>query len=104
MAVQSSIKIRLKSFDYKQLEESVSVIVETAKRTGAVVIGPIPMPTRRERFMLLTSPHIDATNGREQFEIRTHIRLVVIRATEKTVDSLMRLDLAAGVDVQLSLE
>lgn len=104
MAANQSIKIRLKSFDHKLIDVSTTEIVETAKRTGAQVRGPIPLPTRKERFTVLISPHVNK-DARDQYEIRTHKRLVVIvQPTDKTVDALMKLDLAAGVDVQISLE
>jgi small subunit ribosomal protein S10 len=104
MATNQNIKIRLKSFDHKLIDQSTSEIVETAKRTGAQVRGPIPLPTRKERFTVLISPHVNK-DARDQYEIRTHKRLVVIvQPTDKTVDALMKLDLAAGVDVQISLE
>ena len=97
------IRIRLKAFDYKLIDQSTAEIVETAKRTGAQVRGPIPLPTRKERFTILISPHVNK-DARDQYEIRTHKRLVdIVEPTEKTVDALMRLDLAAGVDVQISL-
>lgn len=95
------IRIKLKSFDYRLLDESVKEIVETAKRTGARIRGPIPLPTRIERFTVLRSPHVDK-KSREQFEIRTHRRLLeIIEPTSQTVDALMRLDLSAGVDVEI---
>lgn len=97
------IRIRLKAFDHKLIDQSTSEIVETAKRTGAQVRGPIPLPTRKERFTVLISPHVNK-DARDQYEIRTHKRLIdIVEPTEKTVDALMRLDLAAGVDVQISL-
>ncbi|EOH0806952.1 30S ribosomal protein S10 [Xenorhabdus siamensis] len=97
------IRIRLKAFDHRLIDQSTSEIVETAKRTGAQVRGPIPLPTRKERFTVLISPHVNK-DARDQYEIRTHKRLVdIVEPTEKTVDALMRLDLAAGVDVQISL-
>ena len=97
------IRIRLKAFDYKLIDQSALEIVETAKRTGATVRGPIPLPTRKERFTILTSPHANK-DARDQFEIRTHKRLLdIVDPTEKTVDALMKLDLAAGVEVQISL-
>jgi small subunit ribosomal protein S10 len=97
------IRIRLKSFDHKLIDLSTVEIVNTAKRTGAQVRGPIPLPTRKERFTVLTSPHVNK-DARDQYEIRTHKRMVDIEEpTEKTVDALMKLDLAAGVDVQISL-
>jgi len=104
MAANQSIRIRLKSFDHRLIDESTREIVDTAKRTGAQVRGPIPLPTRKERFTVLISPHVNK-DARDQYEIRTHKRLVVIvQPTDKTVDALMKLDLAAGVDVQISLE
>ena len=97
------IRIRLKAFDYRLIDQSTAEIVETAKRTGAQVRGPIPLPTRKERFTVLISPHVNK-DARDQYEIRTHKRLVdIVEPTDKTVDALMRLDLAAGVDVQISL-
>jgi small subunit ribosomal protein S10 len=98
-----NIRIRLKAFDHRILDTSTREIVNTAKRTGAQVRGPIPLPTRKERFTILISPHVNK-DARDQYEIRTHKRLVdIVEPTEKTVDALMRLDLAAGVDVQISL-
>ena len=97
------IRIRLKAFDHRLIDQSTREIVETAKRTGAQVRGPIPLPTRKERFTVLISPHVNK-DARDQYEIRTHKRLVdIVEPTEKTVDALMKLDLAAGVDVQISL-
>lgn len=97
------IRIRLKSFDHRLIDASTQEIVETAKRTGAQIRGPIPMPTRKERFTVLISPHVNK-DARDQYEIRTHKRLLdIVEPTEKTVDALMKLDLAAGVDVQISL-
>ena len=97
------IRIRLKAFDHLLIDKSAKEIVETAKRTGAQVRGPIPLPTDIEKYTVLTSPHIDA-NARDQYEIRTHNRLVmIVEPTDKTVDALMRLDLAAGVEVQIAL-
>lgn len=102
-ARNQNIKIRLKSFDYRLIDQSTKEIVNTAKRTGAQIQGPIPLPTRKEKFTLLISPHVNK-DARDQYEIRTHKRLVVIvDPTDKTVDALMKLDLAAGVDVQISL-
>ena len=97
------IRIYLKAFDHRLIDQSAREIVETAKRTGAHINGPIPLPTKIERMTLLVSPHVDK-NARDQFEIRTHKRLIVILATDKTVDALLRLDLSAGVDVEISLE
>ena len=98
------IRIQLKSFDHRIIDQSTSEIVETAKRTGAQVCGPIPLPTRKERFTVLISPHVNK-DARDQYELRTHKRLVdIVRPTDKTVDALMKLDLAAGVDVQISVD
>lgn len=97
------IRIRLKSFDHRLIDQSAQEIVDTAKRTGAQVAGPVPLPTRIERFNILTSPHVNK-DARDQYEIRTHKRMVdIIQPTDKTVDALMKLDLAAGVDVQIAL-
>lgn len=97
------IRIRLRAFDHKLIDVSTQEIVDTAKRTGAQVRGPVPLPTRKERFTVLISPHVNK-DARDQYEIRTHKRLLdIIEPTEKTVDALMRLDLAAGVEVQISL-
>ena len=99
-----NIRIRLKAFDHRLLDQSTSEIVSTAKRTGAQVRGPIPLPTRIEKFTVNRSPHVDKTS-REQFEIRTHKRLLdIIDPTPETVDALMKLDLAAGVDVEIKLQ
>ena len=98
------IRIRLKAFDYRLIDQSAARIVETAKRTGAVVNGPVPLPTKIERFDVLRSPHVNKTS-RDQFEIRTHLRLMdIIDPTDKTVDALMKLDLPAGVDVEIKLQ
>lgn len=97
------IRIRLKAFDHRLIDVSTQEIVDTAKRTGAQVKGPIPLPTRKERFTILVSPHVNK-DARDQYEIRTHKRLLdIVEPTEKTVDALMKLDLAAGVEVQISL-
>jgi len=97
------IRIRLKAFDHRLIDQSAQEIVETARRTGAHVLGPIPLPTRKERFTVLISPHKDK-DARDQYEIRTHKRLLdIVDPTDKTVDALMKLDLAAGVDVQIKL-
>lgn len=99
-----SIKIKLKSYDHRQIDQSTQEIVNTAKKTGAQVRGPIPLPTRKEMFTVLVSPHVNK-DARDQYEIRTHKRLIVIvQPTDKTVDALMKLDLSAGVDVEISLE
>ncbi len=104
MRVKSQeIKIRLKSFDHKLIDKSSKEIVDTAKRTGARINGPVPMPTRIEKFTILISPHVNK-NARDQYEIRTHKRLIIIiDPTDKTVDALMKLDLAAGVDVRIAV-
>jgi small subunit ribosomal protein S10 len=100
MATQK-IRIRLKAYDYKLLDQSAGEIVETAKRTGAKVVGPIPLPTRINKFTVLRSPHVDK-KSREQFEIRTHKRLLdILEPTQQTLDALMKLDLSAGVDVEI---
>ncbi len=99
-----NIRIRLKAFDHRILDQSTAEIVSTAKRTGAQIRGPIPLPTRIEKFTVLRGPHIDK-KSREQFEIRTHKRLLdIVDPTPQTVDALMKLDLAAGVDVEIKLK
>jgi small subunit ribosomal protein S10 len=102
MAIDTqNIRIRLKAFDHRVLDQSAREIVNTAKRTGARVRGPIPLPTRTERMTVLRSPHVDK-KSREQFEIRTHKRLLdIIEPTQQTLDALMKLDLSAGVDVEI---
>ena len=103
MVEHQKIKIKLKAYDHKLLDRSVSEIVETTKRTGAKVVGPIPLPTARNRWTVLRSPHVDK-KSREQFEIRTHKRILeILEPTAQTVDALMKLDLAAGVEVHISL-
>jgi len=98
-----NIRIRLKAFDYRVLDASTAEIVSTAKRTGAQVRGPIPLPNHIEKYTVLRSPHVNK-KSREQFEIRTHKRLLdIIDPTPQTVDALMKLDLAAGVDVEIKL-
>ena len=98
-----NIRIRLKAFDHRVLDQSTHEIVNTARRTGAEVRGPIPLPTKIEKFTVLRSPHIDK-KSREQFEIRTHKRLLdIVDPTPQTVDALMKLDLASGVDVEIKL-
>ena len=98
------IRIRLKGFDHRLLDRSVKEIAETAKRTGARVIGPIPLPTRINKYCVLRSPHVDK-KSREQFEIRTHKRLMdIVEPSQNTVDALMKLDLPAGVDVEIKLD
>ena len=101
--MQQNIRIRLKAFAHRVLDSSAVEIVNTAKRTGAQVRGPIPLPTRKEKFTVLISPHVNK-DARDQYEIRTFKRLVdIVDPTDKTVDALMKLDLSAGVDVQISL-
>lgn len=103
VAENQRIRIRLKAFDHRLIDVSAEEIVETVKRTGAQVQGPIPLPTRKERFTVLISPHVDK-DARDQYEIRTHKRLLdIIEPSEKTVDALMKLDLATGVEVRISL-
>jgi len=102
MAAQK-IRVCLKSYDHKLLDKSVEEIVDTVKRTGAIVAGPIPLPTTINKFCVLRSPHVDK-KSREQFEIRTHKRLLdILDPTQQTVDALMKLDLAAGIDVEIKL-
>ena len=97
------IRIRLKAFDHRLIDQSAQEIVDTARHTGAQIRGPIPLPTRKERFTVLISPHVNK-DARDQYEIRTHKRLLdIMKPTDKTVDALMKLDLAAGVDVQIKL-
>ena len=97
------IRIRLKAFDYRLIDQSTQEIVDTAKRTGAQVRGPIPLPTRKEKYTVLISPHVNK-DARDQYEIRTHKRLMdIVDPTDKTVDALMKLELPAGVDVQIKL-
>jgi len=101
--LRQRIRIRLKAFDHKSLDQAAQQIVETAERTGAQVAGPIPLPTRIEKFCVIRSPFIDK-DSREQFEIRTHKRLIdVLEPSPRTVDALMRLNLASGVDIEIKL-
>jgi small subunit ribosomal protein S10 len=101
MASATTIRIRLRAFDHQLLDKSASDIVETAKRTGARVAGPIPLPTHISRYTVLRGPHVDK-KSREQFEIRTHKRLLdILEPTQQTLDALMKLDLSAGVDVEI---
>ena len=103
MALRERIRIRLKAYDHRVLDQSTTEIVDTAKRTGARVAGPIPLPTTINKFCVLRSPHVDK-KSREQFEIRTHKRLLdILEPTQQTIDALMKLDLAAGVDVEIKL-
>ena len=97
------IRISLKAFDHKTIDRSALEIVDTARRTGALIMGPIPLPTKIEKYTLLRSPHVNK-KARDQFEIRTHKRILdIVEPTDKTVDALMKLDLAAGVDVEIKL-
>ena len=97
------IKIKLKAYDYKLLDRSVSEIVETTRRTGAKVVGPIPLPTMKNKWTVLRSPHVDK-KSREQFEIRTHKRILeILEPSPQTVDALMKLDLSCGVDIEIKL-
>jgi len=99
--MSDKIRIRLEAYDHRVLDQSAMEIVETARRTGSRVAGPIPLPTAKSRFTVLRSPHVDK-KSREQFEIRTHKRLIdILMSTPQTVDALMKLDLPAGVDVQI---
>ena len=103
MSLRESIRIRLKAYDHRILDQSTQEIVETAKRSGAQVAGPIPLPTIRNRYTVNRSPHVDK-KSREQFEIRTHKRVLdIVDPTPQTVDALMKLDLSAGVDVEIKL-
>ena len=103
VAEQQRIRIRLKAFDHRLIDRSASEIVETAKRTGAQVRGPIPLPTKIERYTILVSPHVDK-DARDQYETRTHKRVLdIVDPNDKTVDALMKLDLAAGVNVEIKL-
>ena len=98
---KQKIRIRLKAYDHRVLDQSVRQIVDTAERTGAVVVGPVPLPTKIEKFTVIRSPVIDK-DSREQFEIRTHKRLIdVVEPSSKTIDALVRLNLPAGVDVEI---
>ncbi len=103
MVENQKIRISLKAFDHKMIDRSALEIVDTARRTGALVKGPIPLPTKIEKYTLLRSPHVNK-KARDQFEIRTHKRILdIVQPTDKTVDALMKLDLAAGVDVEIKL-
>jgi small subunit ribosomal protein S10 len=103
MAANQNIRIRLKAFDHRLIDRSAREIVETAKRTGATVKGPVPLPTKIERYTILISPHVNK-NARDQYELLTHKRVMdIVDPTDKTVDALMRLELPAGVDVQIRL-
>jgi small subunit ribosomal protein S10 len=103
MIANQKIRIRLKAYDHKLLDQSAAEIVETARATGARIAGPIPLPTEINKFCVLRSPHVNK-KSREQFEIRTHKRLLdILEPTQQTVDALMKLDLAAGVDVEIKL-
>jgi small subunit ribosomal protein S10 len=98
---KQKIRIRLKAYDHRVLDQSVRQIVDTAERTGAIVVGPVPLPTKIEKFTVIRSPFIDK-DSREQFEVRTHKRLIdVVEPSSKTIDALVRLNLPAGVDVEI---
>ena len=100
---RQKIRIRLRAFDHKILDQSAQKIVETARRTGALISGPVPLPTEKSIITILRSPHVNK-DSREQFEMRTHKRLIdILEPTPKTIDALMRLDLPAGVDIELKL-
>ena len=100
---QQKIRIKLRAFDHKLLEQSAERVVETARKTGAAISGPIPLPTEKSIYTILRSPHVNK-DSREQFEMRTHKRLIdILNASSKTVDSLMRLDLPTGVDIEIKL-
>ncbi len=103
MIQTQKIRIRLRAYDHKLLDQSTQEIVDTAKRTGATIAGPIPLPTRINKFCVLRSPHVDK-KSREQFEMRTHKRLLdILEPTQQTIDALMKLELSAGVDVEIKL-
>ena len=103
MATNQNIRIRLKAYDHRLIDKSAKEIVETAKRTGATVKGPIPLPTKIERYTVLISPHVNK-DARDQYELLTHKRLMdIVEPTDKTVDALMKLELPAGVDVRIKL-
>ncbi|BCS98470.1 30S ribosomal protein S10 [Desulfoluna limicola] len=103
MMINTKIRIRLRAYDHKLLDKSALDIVDTAKKTGAKICGPIPLPTRINKFCILRSPHVNK-KSREQFEIRTHKRLLdILEPTQQTVDALMKLDLSPGVDVEIKL-
>ncbi|PCI38113.1 MAG: 30S ribosomal protein S10 [Thiotrichales bacterium] len=97
------IQINLKSFDHRLIDRSVAEIVDTARKTGATVVGPVPLPVRKERFTILISPHVNK-DARDQYEIRTHKRLIILVASPTTVDALMKLNLAAGVEVKIVMK
>jgi len=100
---KQKIRIKLKAYDHRLIDKSTEKIIKTAKQTGAMISGPIPLPTKKERYTVLISPHVNK-DARDQYEIRTHKRLLdIVDPTDKTVDALMKLDLAAGVDVQIKL-
>ncbi len=104
MQQKQNIRIRLKGYDHLLIDKSAEEIVETAKRTGAMVKGPIPLPTKKERFDILRSPHVNKTS-RDQLEIRTHSRMMeIVEPSDRTIDALMKLDLPAGVDVEIKLQ
>ncbi len=101
MGYNNKIRIRLKAYDHKLLDQSVSEITDTVRRTGARIAGPIPLPTKINKYTVLRGPHVDK-KSREQFEIRTHKRMIdILEPTQQTLDALMKLDLSAGVDVEI---
>lgn len=102
MSISQEIQIRLKAFDHRMLDQATGEIVNTVKRTGADVRGPVPLPLKLERFTVLRSPHVNK-KSREQFEIRTHKRLIIIKPTPQTIEALGKLELSAGVDVQIKV-
>lgn len=103
MKDKQNIRIKLKGYDHRTIDQSTREIVETAKRTGAQIVGPIPLPTKMERFTVLISPHVNK-DARDQYEIRTHRRMLdIVDPSDKTVDALMKLDLASGVDVEIKI-
>ncbi|MDR0433654.1 MAG: 30S ribosomal protein S10 [Gracilibacteraceae bacterium] len=102
MSQNQKIRIRLKAFDHKTLDQSAERIIDTARRTGAAFSGPIPLPTEKSVYTILRSPHVNK-DSREQFEMRTHKRLIIIDPTPKTVEALLRLDLPSGVEIELKL-
>ncbi|MFN3466406.1 MAG: 30S ribosomal protein S10 [Candidatus Brocadiales bacterium] len=103
MVIDQKIRIRMEAYDHKVLDQAASEIVDTAKRTGAKVFGPVPLPTRIERYTVLRSPHVDK-KSREQFEIRTHKRLIdIVEPTAKTVDALNRLNMPAGIEIKIKV-
>jgi len=104
LAVENRIQVRLKAYDHRLIDQSAEAIMSATKQTGARVLGPIPLPTKRERYTILISPHVDK-DARDQYEIRTHRRLLyIVDPPERTIDALMKLELAAGVEVDLKID